>query len=147
MGELVRVADIITPNLTEAAILLGEDYTTGLTRESAQNWLKKLCEFAEIAVITGVMIEDRHFNIAMKRDVDMVMTDYKHIPVHYPGTGDIFASVLTGGLLRGEDLQSATEKATEFARKAVAVTYETAPVGYESRNGVMFEGLLGDLII
>jgi pyridoxine kinase len=143
MGELVRVADIITPNVTEAAILLGEEYSHTLTREVAQSWLTRLCEFSKIAVITGVVIDDRVCNIAMERDVGVVSVGYEHIPVHYPGTGDIFASVLTGSVLNGCDLQSAVKKATDFARKSVAVTHES---GGEPRNGVMFERLLGDLI-
>jgi len=143
MSELVRVADIITPNLTEAAILLGESYTPSLTRETAVNWLTRLCEFAKIAVITGVVIDDRYFNIAMERGVEPIFADYEHILAHYPGTGDIFASVLTGGLLGGCDLQSAVENATRFARKTVAFTYES---GGEPRNGVMLEGVLGELI-
>jgi pyridoxine kinase len=146
MGELVRVADVITPNLTEAAILLGEDYTTALTRGTAEDWLARLCELAEVAVITGAAIDGKVQNIAMKRGVGVVAVEYEHIPVHYPGTGDIFASVLTGTMLRGGEVKSAVERATAFARRTVAVTYESAGADYESRYGVIFEGLLGDLV-
>jgi len=45
MNELVSIADIITPNLTEAAILLDEDYSPNLNQETAQEWLKRLCEY------------------------------------------------------------------------------------------------------
>jgi pyridoxine kinase len=142
MGELVKIADIITPNLTEAAILLGESYTPALTRESAQNWLERLCKFAPVAVITGVIIDGRVCNIAKNRDNVHIHAEYEHIPVHYPGTGDIFASVLTGATLGGHGLKAAVEKATDFARKSVAITYES---GGEPRNGVFFERLLNEL--
>jgi pyridoxine kinase len=144
MSELTRIADIITPNLTEAAILLGEDYTPVLTPALAENWLKRLCEHAGIAVITGAVINNQVCNIGLDRNTanGLIRCDYEHIPVHYPGTGDIFASVLTGAVVGGNDLQTAMNRATHFARKAVKVTYKAAG---ESRNGVMFEGLLHEL--
>jgi pyridoxine kinase len=153
MSELVGIADIITPNLTEAAILLGEDFpdSAALTPKTAQDWLKRLCEHAKIVVITGVTVDNQVCNIGLDRELgDIKRVDYEHIPVHYPGTGDIFASVLTGAILSGADLQTSIRRATEFARKAVKVTYQAnGEVGGNSestRNGVMFEKLLPQLM-
>jgi pyridoxine kinase len=146
MGELTRIADIITPNLTEAALLLGEDYSPSLTAARAQDWLKRLCEHAAITVITGAVIDGRVCNIGYNRESGVhSRVNYEHIPAHYPGTGDIFASVLTGAILQGDDLQSAIERATRFAGESVKVTYRVGGSDYESRCGVMFEGLLGGL--
>ena len=61
----------------------------------------------------------------------------------YPGTGDLFASVLLGALLRGGELRSAAECAVEFVRRAVRRTLE---LGTPILEGVQFEGLLGALV-
>ena len=153
MSELAKVADIITPNLTETAILLGEDYRSALSPEMLSDKLERLCEYAEIAVITGVLVNGEYVNAGYERNSgEFVRVEYEHIPVHYPGTGDIFAGVLTGSLLAGEDLQTAIKRATCFSQKAVKTTHEFSRAlqetggNYENRNGVMFEGLLGELI-
>jgi len=143
VGELCDVADIITPNLTEAAILLKENYTPYLTRKTAREWLKRLCEYAKITVITGVVMHDKAYNIGFDRETgELWQTGYVQIPAHYPGTGDIFTSVLTGVLLSGNDLQTAIKRATKFSQSTVKVSYEE---GCEPRNGVVFERLLRNL--
>ena len=142
MSELVGIADIITPNLTEAAILLGEEFPEAniLPLKNAQNWLIRLCEKARISVITGVVVDGKHCNIGLDRDCGILKKiDYYNVPAHYPGTGDIFASVLTGAILAGADLETAIKQATDFARSAVKITYDLKG---EPRNGVMFEQLL-----
>jgi pyridoxine kinase len=143
MSELVRIADIITPNLTEAAILLGEDYSPSMSRKHAANWLERLSELAPTVVITGIIMSGEYCNVAFNRDVgELIRVKYRRIPADYPGTGDIFASVLTGALLRGDDLHSGLGRATRFVTSAVAATHAA---GGEARNGVMFEGLLRKL--
>jgi len=89
------------------------------------------------------MIGDNVCNIGLDRESGVLQRiNYEHIPVHFPGTGDIFASVLTGSLLQNDDLPTAIKRATKFARTSVKVTHEA---GGECRNGVMFEGLLHKL--
>ena len=69
--------------------------------------------------------------------------DWDHIPVHYPGTGDIFTSVLTASLLKGESLPIALNRATTFTEIAVKTTYS---YGTEPRLGVLFEDCLSWLM-
>ncbi|MCL1880723.1 MAG: pyridoxamine kinase [Oscillospiraceae bacterium] len=151
MSELCKIADIITPNLTEAAIILGEEYTPVLDRKTATNWLLRLSEIAKCVVITGVRLvenpyDDAVFNIGLERGQNSpLFVEYKQLPVHYPGTGDVFASVLTGALLKelqGRNLKKAISQATEFAGAAVEITYKAKT---EPRNGVMFERVLNRL--
>lgn len=141
MNELVSVADVITPNLTEASILLGEDYPAQLTQAQAKSWLARLCEKVRIAVITGVpLAEGVISNIGFDRDKGgFWRVDCEYVPVNYPGTGDIFAGTLTGELIKGDSLPIAMNKATAFTQIAIKTTYS---YGTEPRSGVMFEEVL-----
>ena len=64
---------------------------------------------------------------------------FERLDAHYPGTGDLFASVLTGALLRGEGLEGAVRRATDFTRLCVRRSMRfSTPVNY----GVDLEPLL-----
>ena len=105
MVELVKVADIITPNLTEAAILLGEEYPTASMRSSEiKSWLVRLSkQGAKIVVITSVNLADGGMSTVGydKENNSFWKIKNDYVPAHYSGTGDMFTSVLIGGLLKG----------------------------------------------
>ena len=65
-------------------------------------------------------------------------------PAQFPGTGDLFASVLLGSLLRGESLELAAKQGAEFVRSCVA---HTLALGTSPLEGVQFEPLLGELMV
>jgi pyridoxine kinase len=127
MSELVAVADIITPNLTEAAILLGEEYPSAPLRNSeAKSWLVRLSkQGAKIVVITSVHLADGGMStIGYDKENNSfwkIKNDY--VPAHYSGTGDVFASVLIGGILKGDSLPIAMNRATAFTELTVKTTY------------------------
>ena len=146
MGELAAEADIITPNRTEAAILLGEDYAdvpgdeAGLAR-----WLERLSlDGRRSVVITGVRGGvDRLGAACLDRATGRTFFATTHEePGQYPGTGDLFASVLLGALLNGAVLSDATQLAVEFVRQSICRTLE---LGAPVIEGVQFEALLGTL--
>ena len=66
-----------------------------------------------------------------------------YVDENYPGTGDLFAAVLTGALLRGNALQSAAELALRFVENAARATYAAR---HDARFGVEFEPLLSELL-
>ena len=144
MKELIRGADVITPNVTEAALLLDEPYEKVLTEKTVKIRLERLCKSARSAVITGIELDTgEHTNICLDGVTgEYTRIDWRPLPMSYPGTGDIFASVMTGRLILGDPLYAAVRTATDFSRKAVKVTDGN---GQPVRNGVEFERILGEL--
>ncbi len=144
MKELTVGADVITPNFTEAAMLLDERYPESISEVSARGWLERLCKSAKSAVITGAVLDTgEHANLCLDgRSGKYDCVCWEPLPASYPGTGDIFASVMTGRLLRGDTLSDAVKRATAFARRTVEVTLGN---GQPPRNGVEFERVLCDL--
>ena len=146
MSQLVKKADIITPNMTEASILLGEKYSLeNIDINLLKSYLSKLCNMGpKISVITGVVTKDgEHINVCY----DKKNKEYWKVPFHYtnkryPGTGDLFTSVFLGYLLRGKKLPEAIEEASRFVSLAVSVTYRE---NTESSEGVLFEKIMKEL--
>lgn len=161
MRDLVAEADIITPNLTEACFLLDEPYQgEPLPLDMAKTYLERLCEMGpRIAVITGLSLDaGRGCNLAydaptrqfwmvpyplVAKQTENFPDDtreasgvYNQVPVRYPGTGDLFASVFLGCLLQEDSLSDALDKATQYLTLTVSETYR---IGTPEREGVLFE--------
>lgn len=143
MRDLVSCANLITPNLTEAYMLLNKPYNHN---PISQNEVKKmLIQLSELApnyiVITGVSLAN---GTSANVGYDKKNNAFWSVPIHlvpatYPGTGDIFASVLTGSFLNGDSLPIAMGRATKFIELAIQTTFS---YGADTRYGVMFEHVL-----
>jgi len=142
--ELISYADVITPNITEAAIILDEPYPDRMSEEQLGEWLRRLCGRCPAVIITGVQLTDGSYvNACMERKNEKPsLIRWERVPVSYPGTGDIFASVLTGGILQGRNLEESMRLATDFCSAAIRETYKT---NEPARNGVQFEHVLSYL--
>lgn len=144
MRKLVSKADIITPNFTEAAFLLGEEYKETTTEEEVKNWLVRISEMGpKIVIITSVPDEkinkfERNMSvIAYNKEEDVFWkVSCKYIPVSYPGTGDAYTSVLIGSLLQGDSLPVAIDRAMQFVTQCIKASYGFK---YPSREGVLLE--------
>jgi len=146
MGELAEHADVITPNLTEAAILLGEDYDPAPEQRKLNDWLERLSlKGTRSVVITGVCPQPGTVGAACfdRSSGEMTVPTANQERGEYSGTGDLFASVMLGALLRGESLYAAAKLAVEFVQKCAAFT---GTLHGDKREGVMFEGLLKELM-
>lgn len=141
MSELVAVADLITPNLTEAAILLGEEYPQGaMSEKTAKDWLVRLSQKgAKKVVITSVRLEGEGMATVGYDGTENGFWKLGNVlvPAQYSGTGDMFTSVLIGGLLNGEELPVAMNRAAEYTEHTVIKTYQNKNPW---RDGLMFEG-------
>lgn len=142
MRELCAVADVITPNLTEACILTGTEYPKGaIDDEVVKEILQKLMKLGcSAAVITSVMDSDSSMCVAVCDGAEFHKIDCGYVDRLFHGTGDIFTSVLTGGLLLGKTVLESTKLATDFVCEAIKETikYPQIPI----RHGVLFEEVL-----
>lgn len=143
MKDLALLADVITPNLTEAAILLGERYEDApKTEEGLKLWAERLSlEGRRSVVITGVHPSPELVGAASfdRESGTFSLSAIHEEPAQFPGTGDLFASVTLGSLLRGEDLEQAVALAVDFVARCARFTLElSAPI----EHGVQFESLL-----
>ena len=146
MVRLADAADVIVPNRTEAALLLGLPYEDiGEETEQAENVVRQLSRDGRRSVVlTGVSLSAGKIGAACfdrtSGDVSFVQTDFVGRSFH--GTGDLFASVLTGALVQGTPLHHAAGQAAEFVRLCAA---HTAPQDLPPREGIDFEPMLGYL--
>lgn len=140
MKDLVRTADLITPNMTEVSLLLEQPYqTTAIPLQEGKDMLYKLGLLGpKQVIITGVTIEQGQI---VNLGYDRLLDQYYIVPcyysdVSYPGTGDIFAAIVTGYLLDGLKLPESIEKATRFLEYVIQKTYVS---GSDTRYGVAIE--------
>jgi len=146
MSQLVQNADIITPNLTEVSILLGEKFSSeSINIEAVKKYLKNLSDIGpNIVVITGIKTDTGdHINACYDRSKNEYWkVPFEHINISYPGTGDLFTSLFVGYLFNDKKLPEAIQKASNFVTSAVRVTYEARTPRYE---GVLFEKIMNKL--
>ena len=136
MAALIRKADVITPNLTEACFLSDEPMEENLA--CAMRCAEKLPGGA--VVITGVPAGSSVAVLLYDKKTDsMYKIENPYLHTHYPGTGDLFTSVLTGALLSGDSLVHAAGKAADFVFTAIRTAQER---GVPVREGVPMELLV-----
>lgn len=147
MKHLIRKADLITPNWTEACFLLNKPYESGVqSANTLSEMVKGLSRFGpKQVIITGVTCEaGKRCNVVYLEETQHYEeVPYEEIPVHYPGTGDLFTSVLIGKRLQGKTLIESVKDASAFVKKAVEKTYA---LGGDAKEGVLLEAVLGDLL-
>lgn len=147
MKGLCAKADLIVPNLTEAAFLLGEKYYEGpYTRPYIEDLLRRLSALGpERVVLTGVWFSPELLGAAgYDRTAQTVSYAFApRIPGNYHGTGDVFASTLLAGLLNGRKLNLAMQIAVDYTTGCIRRTRES---GTDARFGVRFEAGLPRLM-
>lgn len=129
MQELIKNADIITPNITEAALLLGKDYEDRFNHELVNTWAIELSNFGiDNVIITSVpSLEGEGYidTITYDRNTqELSRITVEKVGVQCHGTGDAFASIVTGSALNNIDTKSAIEKANEFITKGINIDRE-----------------------
>ena len=122
MREMVGVAQLTYPNHTEACLLTGREYKAGgVTRDEAQQLVDGVRELgAQSVLITSILVEGRPSVVGYNHVNDTYFElPFTEIPVHFPGTGDIFSAVLIGHLLDGMPLAAATQRAMDSVYRLI----------------------------
>ena len=149
MKELIKKADLVTPNFTEAALLLDEEYNLDISEKEIKNWLVRLSEKGpRVVIITSVPVSHDSKNTSViaynREDGRFWKVGCVYIPANFPGTGDVFTSVVTGSLLQGDSLPLALDRGVQFITAAIRASYGYK---YPEREGVLLERVLGNLNI
>lgn len=165
MHALCRKADLICPNLTEAAFLADFDYaglketldrcTSDATRGMVMHAL--LSELHHLTngqiIVTGVEAyaeteeaavtpPEALINVVSEADGDLRFVEHARTGDARPGTGDLFSAIVASLCLRGETLENATRRAADFVALCIRHSEEAqVPVVY----GVQFEDILSAL--
>lgn len=141
MRGLCRRADLILPNATEAALLLGRPYAEPAGPEDAKALADAVQQAlgCKNAVVTGMPI-GRYLYCAGAGEEAFACRQL-HAERSFPGTGDLFGAVLISRLSMGNALSAATEAAAAFVADCITNT----PADADTRQGVCFEPQLWHL--
>ncbi len=141
MKNIVAKADIITPNLTEATLLTDTEYKSEYKKDELISLCRNLAKLTKgDIIITGVPYAGMRGNVcytAANQRAVFLPAHYRH--TCFDGTGDTFASVLTGAYLKGASLQEATSTAAEFVEHCIDISTDS---GEPNRDGIFLETAL-----
>lgn len=144
MKDLVRHSDLITPNITEACLLLNRNFKKDFSENEIINMAKDLSNLGpHKVIITGITKDNMIYNLSYdKKNNKSFAYGLEYNKCSYSGTGDIFVSIVCGLVTNNYDLDFAVKTASDFIYKCVCYTskYEV-----DRNQGVMFEMFLNDL--
>jgi pyridoxine kinase len=148
MRSLVALADVITPNTTETSLLLGHEWSTTDSVDSVRSRAKALATLGpRRVVITSVSLADSDERCSVawydQDREDFGVFSHERVPVSYPGSGDLFASLLCGQLLWGLPFPDAVRQAALWVARAVE---RTSALGYPYRHGVCPSAVIPDVV-
>lgn len=137
--NLCYKADVITPNISELAIIAEEP--AGENLDDLISYGKKLISNGIKRIVATGYKENGNISNIIFENGDVRLVTAKEKGGYYSGTGDIFTSIITGGLLRGMSLYDAGALATSFIEKVIMNTDVK-----DHNDGVEFEKFLADLV-
>ena len=140
MAKLCLRADVMLPNITEAAMMTGMPYLDVFDEAYIQGILSKLG--GKNVVLTGTSFEPGKTGAAIRNDGKISYYFHDRFDRNFHGTGDIFASAFTGAWMQGKTLEEAVQISADFTCKAINNTIQNPAHWY----GVKFETALLDLM-
>lgn len=140
MAALCTKADVIIPNITEAAMLADMSYQEEVSESYVDSLLGALDH--PCIILTGVGYEAGKTGVAIKEGDKQQYYGHPRIGKSYHGTGDMFAACFTGALMQEKTLYEAVQIAADFTCKCIKNTAANPAHWY----GVKFETALPDLM-
>lgn len=145
MKCLCARADVLTPNVTEACLLTGQEYRPTHSRDDLRALLEGLLALgAKNAVITGVRPDAETMGVAaMQSDGKLRLYTTAYLPSVFHGAGDLFAATAVGALTLGRTLSEALTLATDYTALTLRTTLDDPDRRW---YGVNFESTLPELM-
>jgi pyridoxine kinase len=162
MREMLSAAHLCFPNYTEACLLTGVEYRhEGITWDEAKGLINKLRRIGSMSVlVTSCIVDGKPAVIGYNHfSAEYLLLPYEVIyttntpsltgegrggaasPVQFPGTGDIFSSIIVGRLQDGDTLQHATQTSMDTLRHWIDLNKDNE----DKNRGIPVERHLGDL--
>ena len=163
MAKLCGRANVILPNMTEACFLVNQDYDIFThTNESITKLMEKLLSLgANHVVLKGVDFSSDKIGVAyysqknnndsrnligksiIENSIDDMKIYFHHrYDENFHGTGDLFASVVTGALVLKKELKEAVKIACDFIQESIECTLSNPNYNW---YGVEIESALKNL--
>ncbi len=142
MSSLCYGADVILPNLTEAAFLLDEECVlSGYDEKYVESLCAKLTDKLNVktVVLTGVSFSEAKLGICVYENGEAKYYFTEKISRNFHGTGDIYSSAFVASYVLGK---SALESASIAADYTVEAMKLTMPYQDKHTYGVFFERAL-----
>lgn len=146
MKLLCEQADIITPNITEAYILLDEEYHMPPYDKSELFRITEALQLRYHAniILTGVSISDHELGcVCLTKDTAPQIMMSELLPYYFHGSGDLFTSSFLGAYLKSQSFTQACHSAMEYTTNCMRYSFHS---GQNERYGICFEPLLSDYI-
>ena len=140
MKKLCKKADILIPNITEAAMLSGKACREDLTEDYVRDLLSGLDQ--KCVVLTGVGFEEGKTGVVIREGEKGSTYFHPRLGKSYHGTGDLFAAAFTGALMQEKSPEDAARIAGDFVCACIRNTQENPAHWY----GVKFETALPELM-
>lgn len=127
MATLCGKADIIVPNITEAAFMVGMEYKESYDEAYIKEMLGRLADLgARICILTGVGFEEGRTGVMGFDSANNEYFNYTHdkLDVIFHGTGDVFSSACIGAMMNGLTWKEAAALAADYTAECIRVTME-----------------------
>ncbi|MBQ8241015.1 MAG: pyridoxamine kinase [Bacteroides sp.] len=143
MKTLCPSADILLPNITEAAFLAGVEYKEVYDESYIKELLSELSKLGRSTIVlTGVSYAPEKTGVVVYENRRIGYYEHRRIAKGCHGTGDVYASAFTGALVRGRSIFDAAKIAADYTVRCIENTQDDPDHWY----GVKFEPVLSELI-
>ncbi|MDE6597528.1 MAG: pyridoxamine kinase [Clostridia bacterium] len=129
MKDLIKSADIILPNLTEACFLSGIEYEQNASVEFAEKVIKKLSSITSAVIVLTGAEKDGMIGEIIYRNGNFSYVWAEKLPKRYHGTGDIFAAAFTAEYVQSGSFKKACSVAGELVAESIKATDPSHPYG------------------
>ena len=146
MREMLGASHLCFPNYTEACLLADVPYKeNGITLAEAHTLINKLRRLGAMSVVvTSCLIDGSNAVVGYNHfSAEYFLLPYQEIPVQFPGTGDIFSSIIIGRLQDGDSLSNATRVAMDTLFQWIDVNKDNE----DKNSGIPVERHLSSLIV